>query len=360
MKKRWRLELQTMLLLAFVTVLAFDNATGATFLPEQGKATDKNVEKILSTVKPGQEYVQIGDVRFLVSQLKRSGLSGPRWPDGEVFYEFDAGVTPEQRASWLEAAKLWSKEADVQFFQRAATQPNYIHVFSDPFKDVTVDIGMTGVEQKMYIAHWEPPYIIIAHEIGHILGLVHEHQRAGADSSITIHPERISQVACDGPCNNQFDPMTTENYGAYDFGSVMHYGQCAWSACDNCDAFREECRTIEVNAPWSAEWQDRIGQREALSALDKQGMHERYDRGALIVSNVQAVPRPPYAAMYDVTYDLASVEDGPVTVSLFVSTNAGLSYPRLGESVSGDVGPGILPGTNRHIVWNAGVRNLST
>ena len=73
----------------------------------------------------------------------------------------------------------------------------------------------------------------------------------------------------------------------------------------------------------------------------------------LLVSNVQAQQRQ-FTATWDVTYDLETVGDIAVTVSLSLSTDSGASYPNLCAAVSGDVGAGVLPGIGKHIVWNAG------
>jgi formylglycine-generating enzyme required for sulfatase activity len=73
----------------------------------------------------------------------------------------------------------------------------------------------------------------------------------------------------------------------------------------------------------------------------------------LLVTNVQVQQRQ-FTATWDVTYDLETVGDIAVTVSLFLSTDGGASYPNLCATVSGDIGAGVLPGTGKHIVWNAG------
>jgi formylglycine-generating enzyme required for sulfatase activity len=73
----------------------------------------------------------------------------------------------------------------------------------------------------------------------------------------------------------------------------------------------------------------------------------------LLVSNVQVQQRQ-FTALLDITYDLETVGDLPVWVSLFLSTNGGTSYPNLCRTVTGDVGAGVLPGSGKHIVWNAG------
>ncbi|MBK9472450.1 MAG: formylglycine-generating enzyme family protein [bacterium] len=72
----------------------------------------------------------------------------------------------------------------------------------------------------------------------------------------------------------------------------------------------------------------------------------------LAVSNVQVTPLP-FSASYDISYDLQTVEDLPVTITLLVSSDGGLTFPLTCTTVSGDVGDGVLPGIARHIVWNA-------
>ena len=71
----------------------------------------------------------------------------------------------------------------------------------------------------------------------------------------------------------------------------------------------------------------------------------------LAVSNVQVTPLP-FSASYDISYDLQTVEDLPVTITLLVSSDGGLTFPLTCTTVTGDVGDGVLPGIARHIVWN--------
>ena len=72
--------------------------------------------------------------------------------------------------------------------------------------------------------------------------------------------------------------------------------------------------------------------------------------GAPEVTNIRASQRAG-TKLIDVYYDVTDPENDPVTVAiqLYDGTTALPSY-----SVSGDVGPGITVGANKHIVWNAG------
>jgi hypothetical protein len=73
----------------------------------------------------------------------------------------------------------------------------------------------------------------------------------------------------------------------------------------------------------------------------------------LLVEQVAAT-QVPGTALVDVWYDLQTVGGEPVSITLYLSTDAGASYPYHCPSVTGDVGAGILPGTDLHIVWDAG------
>jgi formylglycine-generating enzyme required for sulfatase activity len=73
----------------------------------------------------------------------------------------------------------------------------------------------------------------------------------------------------------------------------------------------------------------------------------------LLVTNVQAQQQPG-THLVDITYDLESVGDIAVTISVSLSTDSGVTYPFACQSLTGDVGDGVLPGTGKHIVWDAG------
>jgi formylglycine-generating enzyme required for sulfatase activity len=98
-------------------------------------------------------------------------------------------------------------------------------------------------------------------------------------------------------------------------------------------------------------WRSRVGAIMAVLVLSATLVQAQGTQ--LLVSNVQAQQRQ-FTATWDVTYDLETVGDIAVTVSLFLSTDSGASYPNLCATVSGDVGAGVLAGTGKHIVWNAG------
>jgi hypothetical protein len=59
---------------------------------------------------------------------------------------------------------------------------------------------------------------VLLHEMGHALGLMHEHQREDRDDFVTFHADRVTEEA------EQYEEEDTESRTAnYDFQSLMHY-----------------------------------------------------------------------------------------------------------------------------------------
>ena len=94
----------------------------------------------------------------------------------------------------------------------------------------------------------------VLHEIGHALGLHHEHQRPDRDEFVDFHPENIDTGKYPNAMDNFTKKTATETvtHGGYDYGSIMHYSKSAF-ALDG----KETLQTSES-----------IEQRSELSARD--------------------------------------------------------------------------------------------
>jgi hypothetical protein len=98
------------------------------------------------------------------------------------------------------------------------------------------------------------------HEIGHAIGLWHEHTRNDRDTYITVLTANISSGAA---YNFQKTGSSGQDLGAYDYGSIMHYSAYSFSANGSATIV-----TIPPGIP--------IGQRTALSAGDINGVLALY------------------------------------------------------------------------------------
>ncbi|XP_056401091.1 embryonic protein UVS.2-like [Hyla sarda] len=102
---------------------------------------------------------------------------------------------------------------------------------------------------------------IIQHEINHALGFYHEHMRSDRDDYVTIMYQYISP----GEVSN-FNKADTNNLGLeYDYGSVMHYNNFAFSN-------KSGQPTIVPKPNPNVQ----IGQRDGISPLDMSKINKLY------------------------------------------------------------------------------------
>ncbi len=218
------------------------------------------------------------------------------WPNGRVPYEFatNVGSTNEQRM--IAAMQEWESLADVNFAPRNG-EADYIRIISDSF-NASEFLGRNGGRQRVWITSWTTHGTLV-HELGHVLGFYHEQSRADRNTFVQINFNNVSQTACTdsngnpASCNSQFtirDPGDSE-HGPYDFGSVMHYGACAFSNCTTCAATNNSCATITVLAPNTAQ-QTLIGQRVGASFWDGRVMSFLYpeDNWVFADDQISAIP----------------------------------------------------------------------
>ena len=72
------------------------------------------------------------------------------------------------------------------------------------------------------------------------------------------------------------------------------------------------------------------------------------------VYNVSGVQRA-HTALIDVTFDIIDIDFDAVHVSLWYSVDGGVSWDQECVTVSGDVGPGVVPAAGLTATWDAGV-----
>jgi formylglycine-generating enzyme required for sulfatase activity len=75
---------------------------------------------------------------------------------------------------------------------------------------------------------------------------------------------------------------------------------------------------------------------------------------APVVTNVVAAQRAG-TKLVDIRYDVLDADGDPLKIRIEISHNGGTTYSVPANALSGDVGNNILPGTNKLIVWSAGV-----
>ncbi len=188
------------------------------------------------------------------------------WLDNTVYYSFHANTSPSNQADALAAMALIEGVSSMTFVARTS-ETDYV-VFTDAGGNNSF-IGRIGGPQTININAWSVHYVIV-HEIMHAMGIYHEQSRPDRNTFVQINSGNICQNCCSGgPCDGNFDIEAGASIvGPYDFDSVMHYGQCFFSTCGNCQANPGACSTITVLPPNDVVWQNAIGQSDHFSAGD--------------------------------------------------------------------------------------------
>jgi hypothetical protein len=228
---------------------------------------------LVTTVTRGQDpgvppgWILVDDM-ILPETGPEATFQATPWPGGTVYYDFDASVTAAQMAIAIDAMAEWTAAANV-VFQPRTNEPNYVRFVSGSVN--TSYVGMIGGQQAITIVSWDYPFIV-CHEICHALGFYHEHQRPDRDTYVTINWPNIQSGYAFA-----FSLLAgASTYTTYDFDSVMHYSQCAFSiGCPSGYTCPCTQHTIDINSGYSAP-PSGLGQVQHLSAGDALGMAFQY------------------------------------------------------------------------------------
>ena len=157
------------------------------------------------------------------------------WPDGIIPYDITK-LTPPQQALALRAMQRWMDTgAKIKFIPRT-NQVEYVNFTgqTNAGNNTSVVGYKPGVRTDINITSfwWRENEWMPTHELGHVLGFSHEHQRWDRDRYLTVHYDHIK--AGRAP---DYDWIAQTNWLVsslpYDYKSIMHYRICWASACED-------------------------------------------------------------------------------------------------------------------------------
>jgi len=167
------------------------------------------------------------------------------WPNGVIPYDISK-LTDDQQALVKRAMQRWTDTgAQITFLPRT-NQIEYVQFtgMTDAGNNTSHDGFRTGARVDVNITAfwWRQAEWMPAHELGHVLGFHHEHQRWDRDEFVRIHYEHIKPGR-----QHDYDWIPKTNWivnsTAYDYRSIMHYRVCWASACES------ECKDGDGGSP---------------------------------------------------------------------------------------------------------------
>jgi hypothetical protein len=236
-----------------------------------------------------------------------------RWESGVVPYVIDASVKASDRVLVQQAITAWQRATNVRFRQLSGIRDwqaeNYVKFAGQKDQCSSNSVGVkerlsSKVNEEdninvVQVAGCGQNWGRIAHEIGHVLGLGHEHSRGHRDDYITILWSNI-----DSPkqfCRVIWDQQALAST-AYDYDSIMHDAPTqSAERSSGCKKViydgKEECLAFLPNQEKLQQQRQTLGsniepgQRDHLSAGDITGVNILYPASSAAPSPAQPCVR---------------------------------------------------------------------
>lgn len=158
-----------------------------------------------------------------------------RWPGGFIPYDVSK-LTADQQVIARRAMQRWEDTgANIHFIPRT-NQVEYVNFTGQT--NAGNNTSLTGYQKgeradiNITAFWWRQGEWMPAHELGHVLGFHHEHQRWDRDQYLTVHYENIKSGR-----EHDYDWIPQTNWivssTPYDYHSIMHYRICWASKCED-------------------------------------------------------------------------------------------------------------------------------
>lgn len=146
-----------------------------------------------------------------------------RWKQGRIPYVISPALEGQRKKiEW--AMVQWEDKTPIRFVART-NEFDYI-LFKESSRNASF-VGRQGGPQLLELAPGLSDYGTMVHELGHALGLVHEHMRADRNTYIDFHPQNLEA----GVNPNNFYTISNmpgdvgfDSWQGFDFASIMLYG----------------------------------------------------------------------------------------------------------------------------------------
>ena len=224
-----------------------------------------------------------------------------RWPDGIIPYVIANGFSQTMQNNINTAINAVDQNTNLTLRRARNGERNFVRFMPAPANQSTCAsfIGMQGGAQDITLTNGGCSVGSIQHEILHAAGAWHEHTRNDRDAFVTYNSNNVNVTANRDPRNN-FVKHTRDgvDIGAYDYGSIMHYGSTAFAATDSSGSLLQTLTPVNGGGAYPLDGRNCVagtnarvvgpgllapttnnqvmGQRNCMSARDITGINSLY------------------------------------------------------------------------------------
>uniref|UniRef100_A0AC35TYP4 Metalloendopeptidase n=1 Tax=Rhabditophanes sp. KR3021 TaxID=114890 RepID=A0AC35TYP4_9BILA len=148
------------------------------------------------------------------------------WPQGRIPYVLSSQYSSHSRSIIANSMEEYNKHTCIRWVPKENSDTDYVYIMPD--RGCYSMVGRTGSRQVLSLGSGCIQKGIIIHEMMHAVGFFHEQSRTDRDDHITIYWNNIMNGMA-----NQFEKygqgVITALGTEYDYGSIMHYGETAFS-----------------------------------------------------------------------------------------------------------------------------------
>ncbi len=171
--------------------------------------------------------IKLAVILFIFSLSCTFEFTIGKWEDGIIPYYLKGDFSDHDIQNINEAMKRWENVCGVRFTEVTPRSSAYaiIRVSRNEWES---SIGENNSQCHMVFGSTLSDVSVITHELGHCLGLVHEHQRPDRDSYVIINWYNIL-TGKEFNFEIMDNPLYIEQNFEYDYTSIMHYAPNAFT-----------------------------------------------------------------------------------------------------------------------------------
>lgn len=144
------------------------------------------------------------------------------WEDGEIQYYLTGDFSNEDIENLAKGMEMWENECGVRFTEVTPRPYAYEIIRLNEKNCWASSIGDSNDNNNMLFCDSSDSLSHILHELGHCIGLLHEHQRPDRDNYVAILWEKILPEY-ESNFTILDNPLIIEQDYSYDYKSIMHY-----------------------------------------------------------------------------------------------------------------------------------------